>query len=364
MNESSKGTAQTRAAGGTALAIESQGTTGLEIRLASIPVKRPPASYEEFLREFLPLFDQRLAASETALYERPLTAAIFIVDHIIVAVDGHPIDDKYFSKPWFGGIFQPIYKWYERRYGMAITKRPHTSLHGVISHFGTPYLIKVPLSRTEPDTDGTAWVRFPCEILPKEDPLEWLETPPPLDQLSSKRTQLLRAAIGKVATCLRTINHDLNTAEHLDQKRAAMARSIVRHFDKAATDSVAGDRESTCLAACELQMACEKTLKAYLAQRRVLYPLTHSLRKLHKLAMDGTDWSEATKAITALPSTRRVMAWRYAETPPPKPRELERIYASSLQLCRTYAARMSRKLVLKNFAAQIRRPPWHPSVCQ
>lgn len=322
-------------------------------------MSKPPASYEDFLRDVLPWLDERLAAAGTAVHDRPFTAARKIVDNFIVEVKGDT-KENYFQKAWFGGIFKPIYQWYERRYGQALTKPRQPSALGVVAYFGTPYLIRVPLVFTEPGDEGTAWVRFPCEVLPVENPLEWLETPPPLHAITPKRKRALVAAVTRVATTLRAINLDLSTATHSKPKHEALARSVIRHLEKAASDTVADDRGCVSHAIWELQMACEKTIKVFLSQKQIAYPPTHDLRQLQKQAVDASDWSEAKTAMAAMPSERRVIAWRYAEIPPPTPKELERMYSSTLRLCSLYAKRLSRKFVLKkNAAIQIRRPPWH-----
>ena len=166
-------------------------------------------------------------------------------------------------------------------------------------------------------------------------------------------------AVTRVATVLRAINLDLNTASLAKQEHRALARSVIRHLKKAAEDIVADDRGNVSLAIWELQMACEKTIKVYLSQQQIEYPATHNLRQLQKLALDASDWSEAKTAMAAMPSEKRVMAWRYGKIPPPTPKEVERMYSSALCLCGIYAKRLSRKLVLKNAAIQICRPPWH-----
>lgn len=320
-------------------------------------MSKPPTTFDEFLRETLPWIDEHLAASGTAVQDRPLTAARQIVDLFVIEIHGDT-KENYHQKTWFARIFKSIYKWYERRYGDTLKKSRQARALGIVTYFGTPYLLHVPLVFTEPGEDGTAWVNFPREVLPSEDPLGWIETPPPFDTMTPKRKQALRIAATHVATALRAINLDLNTADTTEEKHRGLARSVIRHFEKAASDTAANDRENSSLAIWELQMACEKSIKVYLSQKQIDYPATHDLRHLQKLALDGADWSEVRAAMPGMPSEKRVMAWRYAEIPPPKPKEMERIYKSALCLCGEYAKRLSRKLIMKNASIQIRRPPW------
>ncbi len=320
-------------------------------------MSKPPATFDEFLRDTLPWIDEHLAARGTAVQDRPLTAARQIVDLFVIEVRGDT-KENYLQKTWFAGIFKSINKWYERRYGDALRKSRQAKAFGIVTYFGTPYLLRVPLVFTEPGENGTAWINFPCEVLPSEEPLDWIETPPPLDTMKPKRKLALRVAAIRVATALRAINLDMNTANLTKERHRGLARSVIRHFEKAASDTATNEAENLSLAIWELQMACEKSIKVYLSQKQIEYPATHDLRALHRLALDGTDWSEVKTAMPGMPSEKRVMAWRYAEIPPPTPKEVERVYSSALVLCGAYAKRLSRKLIMRNAAIQIRRPPW------
>lgn len=320
-------------------------------------MNKPPASFDEFLRETLPWIDEHLASSGTPVQNRPLIVACQIVDLFVIEIRGDT-KENYFDKTWFAGIFKLIYKWYERRYGDTLKKSRQAKAFGIVTYFGTPYLLQVPLVFTEPGENGTAWLHFPREVLPSEDSLGWIETPLPLDTMKPKHKQALRIAATRVASALRAINLDLNLADLTEERHRGLARSVIRHLEKAASDTVANDRENISLAIWDLQMACEKSIKVYLSQKKIEYPATHDLRKLQKLALDGADWPEARAAMPGMPSEKRVIAWRYAEIRPPTPKEVERIYNSALSLCGEYAKRLSRKLVLNNASIQLRRPPW------
>lgn len=113
---------------------------------------KPPETFEALLREVLPWIDEHLETSGTAVQERPLAAARQLVDHFVLAIEGDT-KDNYLVKPWFAGIFQPVYKWYERRYGQALTRPRQASVRGLVSHFATPCLIRVPLVLAEPNED-------------------------------------------------------------------------------------------------------------------------------------------------------------------------------------------------------------------
>jgi hypothetical protein len=131
-------------------------------------MSKPPATFDEFLRDTLPWIDEHLAARGTAVQDRPLTAARQIVDLFVIEVRADT-KENYLQKTWFAGIFKSINNWYERRYGDALRKSRQAKALGIVTYFGTPYLLRVPLVFTEPGENGTSWINFPCDVLPSED---------------------------------------------------------------------------------------------------------------------------------------------------------------------------------------------------
>ena len=105
-------------------------------------------------------------------------------------------------------------------------------------------------------------------------------------------------------------------------------------------------------------MACEKVIKAYLTQESVVYQLTHDLRELNRLASAKHDWSVVKSALCGFPSETRVMQWRYQEIGAPSAEELWRFYGVAMQVCSTYASRMTRKWTFNNFSVHLKKPPW------
>lgn len=317
-----------------------------------------PSSYEALLAETLPTLDEIFAKENRPVHERPLQAARFIVDHMIVQVAGDT-KDNYLSKTWFVGILHPVVRWYEQRYGSELPHPRHPAAHGLVSHFGALYVLRVDLIVSEKDGDGHRWVRFPKEVLPAEEPLNWLVSPPPLATMKTNRRVALAAAAKHVAKRLRCINNDLNTATQASAAVQRMATSVIRHLDKAALDAASSNLDSHSLVPWELQMACEKTMKVYLKQSNSQYPENHDLRALNKLSEPTLNWSEGRKSLAAFPSDTRVMKWRYSELAPPTAPEMWRMYGAAVELVSGYASRMSREFTFTNFAVKLKKAPWH-----
>jgi hypothetical protein len=313
---------------------------------------------ESLLQESLHWIDEQFAKEGKPVHERPFAATRVIIEHFVVEIEGDTKDD-YLSKPWFVGFFDPILKWYERRYGKALLTFPQSVAIGLVHYFKSPITFHTALTITEPGENGTTWVRFPTEVLPTEDPLTWLDAAPPLDAMSEKRRENLRASVRMVADLLRGINNDLNSADLGESAARSLVGTVLKHLDKAATDGASHDPQAVALGVWELQMACEKTMKAFLTQINTEYPETHDLRALHRLANANADHTrEAKQFLSAIPSEQRVLAWRYSEIAPPSPAEFLRFYLSTLKLVSLYASRMSRRYVFKNFAVQLKKPPW------
>lgn len=313
-------------------------------------------TFEMLLRECLPWIDERFSKEGKPVHARPFSAAQIIAEHFVVAIEGDT-KDNYLSKPWFAGILQPVLKWYERRYGHALLTARQSQTVGLVHYFGSPLTFHVALVLSEPGDDGTTWVRFPKEVLPGEDPLTWIDKPPPISAMPEKRRDALRSSVSSVADLLRGINNDLATADFGQSTARSLIATVIKHLEKAAIDGSSDDAQTVALGVWELQMACEKTMKAFLSQPGIVYPETHDLRALQRLADTNGVVADAKQFVSAFPSERRVLAWRYSQVIPPTPAEFLRFYLATLNLARIYAAKLSRRYVFNNFAVQLRKPP-------
>lgn len=320
-----------------------------------MPQSKP--TLESLLQESLPWIDDRFAKDGKPVHARPFAATQVIIELFVVEIEGDT-KDNYLSKPWFIAFFDPILRWYERRYGKALLASPQSSSIGLVQYYNSPITFHVPLVLNEPGEDGTTWVRFPKQVLPAEDPLTWLDAAPPLAAIPDKRRETLRTSVCMVADLLRGINNDLNTADLGKSAARSLVGTVLKHLDKAATDGASHDPPTVALGVWELQMACEKAMKAFISQGGVKHPQTHDLRALHRLAnANGDRTAEAKQFVSAMPSERRVLAWRYSELAPPTPSEFFRFYLATLRVVALYASRMPRKYVFNNFAVQLKKPP-------
>ena len=313
-------------------------------------------SLQAYLNDFLPSIDQAFSTAGMPVSKRPMEAARFLVDHLVLEVSGDT-KENYLLKPWFGSIFRPVQDWYKNRYGKAQV-HPESVLAGAVKHHGALYLLRIPLTVTKPQGDGTCSVTFAKDVLPGEEPAAWIVNGPSLEQMRPKQLAALQKEATSTATRVRYIANDLRTADLVDDSARKMVNSVLRHLDKAASDMCAQGPEAASLAVWDLHMACEKVMKAYLTQEGISYPMIHDLRDLNLLSPLKHDWSLVKATLARFPSERRVMQLRYQEVDAPTLSDLWRFYDVALQICATYASRMNRKYVLDNFTVHLRRPPW------
>lgn len=313
-------------------------------------------SFEGFLKETLPMIDEFFDKIDLEVHKRPLKAACQIVDHFLIEVEGDTKDD-YFLKPWFIKICHSVDDWYALRYGETAILPPKRLLLGLVTHHSTLYKLNIPFIIRKPGENNTTWIKFPIEVFPDENVLEWIEPKLPYEAITEKRRISLVKTIITIAATLRLINNNLSTAEYKDSKARAMAESVLHHFEKAASDATNQDRKNSSLAPWELNMACEKIIKSYLSQQNISFPKTHDLRTLHKLADPNGSMAKEKKALSEMPSEQRIINWRYGESSPPTQKEIMRIYSASLIFCRLYTNKLTRKIVFSNASFQIRNPP-------
>ena len=315
-----------------------------------------PETLSAFLAESLPQLDEMLTKKGTAISQRPMEAAFFIVNNLILDVKGDS-KDNYFDKPWFGALYLAVKEWFKKRYGITQI-HPNSDVQGIVKHFGALYLLGIPLTVSKRENDGTSWLTFAKEVLPEEDATAWILDGPLLDGLRPKQMATLRREATKTATLIRGIANDLMTADVVDDASRAMTTSALRHLHNAASNACMPNHESASLAVWDLNMACEKVMKAHLKQDNVAYPMTHDLRELNRLGSTKHDWSGVRLALGNFPSLGRVMQWRYQAISAPSVEELWTYYGIALQVCATHASRMSRKLTFNNFSVHLKKPPW------
>jgi hypothetical protein len=136
--------------------------------------------------------DSVLAASGVLLPDRPLAAALLLVEYEFVrATDqrGHPVcgpdsSGHFGLTPWFRALHRGVETWYLDQYGRAMHRVPPTGIRGAVLTRGTGFEVRVPTTRVRPAEPGqTIWLKFLDRVEDDEAIFDWLINPPNLDRL-------------------------------------------------------------------------------------------------------------------------------------------------------------------------------------
>lgn len=318
----------------------------------------PTETFESVVDELVTEIDAALAVRGTSLSQRPHQAAVFIAEHCVIEIKGDT-KEGYLVKPWFGAILAEVVKWYKRIYGQALSSRNSDLQLAAVLILQTPFALRIPMTKRSPISgDNSFWLSFPINVHPDELPIGWLVDPPNLAVLSRLDHDSLLADVQVTVENLRQISNRLMTANHLDDKCRRHAGLILPHLEKSAIDLIAQEPRNRSTAVWEAVFAAEQAIKCLLRQHKTIStPNIHDVAELHALR-PFTDGDENLAAAVALmPSGRNAVKHRYTELPSPTVSLAMQVYRASQVICREYALRLPRKIVMKNASIHLRVPP-------
>lgn len=290
------------------------------------------------------------------LHLRPFEAADLIARHSIVKVGGDDDKDNFIEKPWFAAIYAEIHKWYVSRYGSLMrVQRDNTT--GLIVHRGLPHTIDVPKTISVLQENGLVKLTFPSKLYPAEDPMAWVRP-----RISKRSIEPGRGKLSKriANTCnnLRQIGINAGSAGGKNTGVPLMAASIVAHLSKAAAAASSHHKESNSLALWDLHLACEKSVKSLLTQRKIQFPRTHDLAKLNHLLPDLSLRQKAHRVIRRLPNENNVIRHRYLQEAAVSPNKFYVFYSLALRLCVIYTSSLTQELQIADASFFLKQPPW------
>lgn len=290
------------------------------------------------------------------LHLRPFEAADLIARHSIVKVEGDDDKDNFIEKPWFAAIYAEIHKWYVARYG-ALMKVQSDNATGLVVHRGLPHTIDIPRTISAPQESGLVKLTFPSKLYPAEDPMTWVRP-----KISKRSIAPFAGKLGSriASTCndLRQIGLNAGTAGGKSTGVPLMAASIVPHLSKAAAAASSHHKENNSLALWDLHLACEKSIKSLLTQRKVQFPKTHDLEKLNGLLSDLDLRKKAHRVIRHLPTEKEVIRHRYLQEAAISPNKLYVFYSLALRLCVIYTSSLTQKFKIADASFFLKQPPW------
>jgi len=290
------------------------------------------------------------------LHLRPFEAADLIARHSIVRVEGDDDKDNFIEKPWFAAIYAEIHKWYVARYG-SLMKVQRDNATGLIVHRGLPHTIDVPKTISALQEGGLVKLTFPSKLYPAEEPMAWVR--PKISKRSiGPGAGKLSKRIANTCNDLRQIGLNAGSAGGKSTGVPLMAASIVAHLSKAAAAASSHHKESNSLALWDLHLACEKSVKSLLTQRKIQFPKTHDLEKLNSLLPDLEVRQKARRVICRLPNEDKVIRHRYLQEAAISPNKLYVFYSLALRLCVIYTSSLTQEFQIADASFFLKQPPW------
>ncbi|WP_158287506.1 HEPN domain-containing protein [Dokdonella fugitiva] len=290
------------------------------------------------------------------LHLRPIEAADLIARHSIVKVEEDDDKDNFIEKPWFAAIYAEIHKWYVAKYG-SLMKAQRDNATGLIVHRGLPHTIDVPKTISTLQENGLVRLTFPSKLYPAEDPMAWVR--PKISKRSiGPRAGKLSKRIAGTCNGLRKIGLNAGFAGGENTGVPLMAASIVAHLSKAAAAASSHHKESNSLALWDLHLACEKSVKSLLTQRKIQFPKIHDLMKLNGLVHDPALRQMAHRVIRRFPSENQVIRHRYLQEMVISPNKLYVFYSLALRLCVIYTSSLTQEFQIADASFFLKRPPW------
>lgn len=329
----------------------------------------PPGSLEDVLAESLDMIDRMLAQEGMPLHMRPMSAAMRFVEFCVVKVNqGNGCDappgklTDYAGSKWFQIIFRGTENWYRDRFGDAMEAGRSDGRNAATLIRDTPYLVKVPMTTTEPGTPGESfWLCYHDAVRPGEDVLRWIRHGPVLDNLATKDVKAARTITEEISTKLRATHIALLGLDGTDPRLVELRNGILPNIERAAWHLSKADAENVRLAHWDMQMACELALKCLAQQRSGSFKETHDLFVLY----DGMPESVppfARTELSKLPNWERMVELRYGGGPPITVRQAFRSYRATVGIVTATTGALKKSLQLGNAKFHLKRPPWMEEV--
>lgn len=311
----------------------------------------------EAIAERLVYIDEYLSASEVVVSQRVTQAAILFVQDWIIEMEG---DDKtdFYVKSWFAVIHHYVEEWYRDHYGPALKHGEDSLATGIVLVRGVPVEVRVPLTRSTVETPGeTFWLHFPVTIEEGENPESWLVGSPPIDKLDRWERTKLAAKLATVCKGLRRIRINLMGIKPSDETVNGFVEGVLSEFESAAGNILRKDAGARGAALWSLQMAVEKTLKAFSQHKIGSFRQSHDLFVLYDDVKDqGIDAQRA--LLKKMPREPQVMSDRYGLDGTPAIAEVMSAYDAALEFVSQVSRSFGHDIYVGGARFLLKKPPW------
>lgn len=313
---------------------------------------------EAYLALQMPEADQWLIEQGVLLSSRPHRAACIIVDQCLESIEGDT-KDGFWVKAWFGTLLSCVIDWYVHIYGDAIRSSSKTTHTAVLLIRNSPTALEVPLSFFSPsDDDCIRYLTFAGDLLPEEEPLNWLVRPPKLSLLGREQLQVITAEAAESSVNIRWASSGVLTLHEEPPQAMQHASLVLQYLERAAQNILSNEGRALSTAVWDANFAAEQAIKCYLTQSlSTKVPMLHDVRKLAALAIAAPIPPKVEDALKAMPSGRDAVRYRYNELSMPSLSLAMQFYRATLVICRYFLNAHPRKFRFNNTRIKMRFPP-------
>ncbi|RWX70814.1 hypothetical protein EN780_02115 [Mesorhizobium sp. M4B.F.Ca.ET.089.01.1.1] len=190
-----------------------------------------------------------------------------------------------------------------------------------------------------------------------EDPENWLVGSPPIDRLDRKERTKLNAKLANVGTGLRLIRINMMGIKPRDETVNGLLEGVLSEFESAADNILRKDVAGRGAALWSLQMAVEKTLKAFAQHKTGTFRQTHDLFVLYD---DVRDQGIGAKRdlLKKMPREPQIMSDRYGLGGTPAIFEVMNAYNAALAFVSEASHSFARELYVGGARFLLKKPPW------
>jgi len=312
---------------------------------------------KEAIAERLALIDEYLSSAETPVPQRVTQAAFMFVQDWIIDISG---DDKtdFALKPWFAVIYHHVEEWYREHYGPAAKSGGSAVAASVVLVRGIPIGVMVPLTRMTVEIPGeTTWLHFPVTIEEGENPESWLVDTPPLDKVDKGERSKLTTKLFDVGSGLRRIRINLMGIKPSDETVNGLLEGVLPEFESAARNIIRKENSGRGAALWSLQMAVEKTLKAFAQHKTGTFRQSHDLFVLYDDVKDHGITAKRS-LLNKMPREPQVMSNRYGLNGTPGIAETMSAYNAALAFVSETSQAFARDISIGGARFLLKKPPW------
>lgn len=312
---------------------------------------------KDIVEDILPDIDHALSTQHMSLKQRPFLATNLLLSSEFIEIEGDTKEDI-LKKPWFKHFYSAVYDWYLSRYGKTLLSSKEPNAPGIVLIYETPFELSIPLIVNRiAEQEETFWVVFPNEVLPEENVINFIVSPPNIDIMNTDEKSLILNKISAVVRYTRSTHINIVTAYFKNDEHRKLAQTINVHIHKAVKDILSLKQEIMAIAVWEMHLAIEKALKVFLRQKGIVPPNTHNINELNKLTKDQ-GYQIEDKLLNLLPSDKEAIRMRYVEGDSSIIDKAVTLYYLYLKIVASCTKALDRKRVFENAAFLLKKPDW------